>query len=104
MSEEKQNQGSLTSFIPILLLGVATFFMFQFMGGDEESAPEGNAPLVPAEKRNDFRFSSGSGDETIIETDRAVFVVTTEGGRIARLYLKKSNELHVPESLIEESD
>ena len=104
MSEEKQSQGSLTSLIPILLLGVATFFMFQFMGGDDESAPEGNAPLVPAEKRNDFKFNSGTGDETIIETDRAVYVVTTEGGRIARLYLKKSNELHVPESLIEESE
>lgn len=103
MSEEKKNPGSLTSLIPVLLLGAATFFMFQFMGEDEPAGPE-NVPLVPAEKRNDFDFNTGNGRETIIETDRAVYVVTTEGGRIARLYLKKSNLLHVPEALIEESE
>ena len=103
MSDQKQSPSSLTSLIPVLLLGVATYFMFQFMG-DDKPAPEGNVPLVPEEKRNDFKFNAGSGTEQIIETDRAVFVLSTEGGRIARLYLKKREELHVPDSLIEESE
>ena len=67
MSEEKQNQGSLTSLIPILLLGVATYFMFQFMN-DGDKPPQTNVPEVPSDRRNDFKFEKGSGQETIIET------------------------------------
>lgn len=103
MSEEKQSPGSLTSLIPILLLGAVTFFMFQFLGEGEEK-PEGEAPVVPEEKRNDFQFSRGGGEETIIETDEAIYVLSSEGGRIARLYLKRTEEVHVPETWIEQSD
>ncbi|MCB1140203.1 MAG: membrane protein insertase YidC [Leptospiraceae bacterium] len=103
MSEEKQNQGSLTSLIPILLLGVATYFMFQFMN-DGDKPPQTNVPEVPSDRRNDFKFEKGSGQETIIETEHAVYVLASEGGRIARLYLKRTANMHVPDSLIEESD
>ncbi|MCB1165819.1 MAG: membrane protein insertase YidC [Leptospiraceae bacterium] len=107
MSDEKQNPSSLSSLLPILLLGGATFFLFQYMMGDEKKDPPPNAkpsPELPESNRNDFQFQRGNGNEVIVETDRAVYVLSSEGGRISRLYLKRREDLHVPESLVEESD
>jgi YidC/Oxa1 family membrane protein insertase len=116
MEEQNKNQNPVSSLIPILIIGVLTIILFQYL---ELSKPPSkiseankteelqNNPLSnqTAEKRNDFNFKNidSNPKQIVIENEKNIFILNSLGGRIERIYLKGGENVKIPSSVIDQS-
>ncbi|MCS7204208.1 MAG: YidC/Oxa1 family membrane protein insertase [Leptospiraceae bacterium] len=107
--EDKQNsQNQMSSLVPILILGITTIILFQFLDFSQRTPSESKLTTPQKETnitRIDFSFQNQNLQiqEYIIENDRNVFVLSSKGGRVERVYLKSSESVNIPKVIIEQS-
>lgn len=115
---ENDSSRSLTSLLPVFLMGGAVILLLQYFEKDKPSGPIEQTPnqieQVERSETNqtdsspsslaDFEFAKGPGEEIQIDTGKATFLLSSKGGRVERLYLESSGDLQIPESVIDSGD
>lgn len=106
--DQKQSQNQTSSLIPVLLLGIATVLLFQLLDYPQpKKVVEQQSVSSPATggEKQDFLFDNTGyrKDEILIENAKNVFLLSNLGGRIERVYIKSSEDVNIPEIVIEQS-
>ncbi|MBW7856761.1 MAG: membrane protein insertase YidC [Leptonema sp. (in: Bacteria)] len=119
MNQDKQS--SITSFLPILILGIAAIAVMQVLNPPEEQSKKptieaeqkqeqtiDKTPLSPIKnefKAADFVFKNeGVAKEILYDAGPNIFVLNTEGGRIERVYVKSRPTVPIPDTVIDKTE
>ncbi|PKL34158.1 MAG: hypothetical protein CVV45_04595 [Spirochaetae bacterium HGW-Spirochaetae-10] len=101
MSQE--NKSPLTSLLPIVILGVGAVLMMQLFDLDKKPEPK-PVPSGTQESLSDFTFKSeGVGQVVVYDNGPNVYVLSSKGGRIERIYVKNRDSVRIPDSIIDGS-
>lgn len=111
--EKNDNNSSISSLIPVMLIGGLAIILMQFFNTkkpqkkpepppiQEETTHE--APVEQNSNIDDFSFAQGSDNRIEIDAGYLAFLMNAKGGRIDRLYLKNNDMLRIPKSVVRES-
>lgn len=106
---EKDNKSSApSSLIPVLIAGGTMLVVMQFFGGGSTSKEDHK--FVPSQKPAivgklaDFEFPRGAGSKAEIDTGNYHIILSSQGGRIEKVYAKSHDDLKLPEVVISSSD
>lgn len=119
MNQDKKS--SMTSFLPILILGIAAIAVMQVLNPPDEKNKK--QPLELEQKKEqtnqpgpvqkevaqsqlaDFVFkNTAPAKEIVYDSGTNVYVLNTEGGRIERVYVKSRPTLPIPDTVIEKTN
>lgn len=104
-NDNNQPANPLTSLLPVLILGIGTIFLFNYLGEDSEPVQVPVNESSESANLNDFQFNTArKSDEIEVKTRHAVYVLTTTGARIDKVYLKDREEVPLPEKYINQSN
>ncbi len=110
--ENKSNEAnkSLTTLIPVLVMGLSVVMILNYFNKDKKETPPTNQPVSEAAKEtnfadssyNDFQFQKGPGHTVGVDGGAFYALLSSKGGRVSKLYLKSTDRLVFPESIIAE--
>lgn len=113
MENNENNKNPLSSFIPIFVMAAAVMILMQFWDADQpqqappQPLPQANeTPQEDASSQGltDFVFEKGPGEQVGIDTGNYYALLSSQGGRIQKFYLKSHDELRIPALVISKSD
>lgn len=104
-NDNQQPANPLTSLLPVMILGVGTILLFNYLGSDPEPVQVTEPTVEEASDLNDFRFpQAGAEREIVVKTKHANYVLSAKGARIKKVYLNNREEVPLPERYIESSE
>ncbi|MBI3394968.1 MAG: membrane protein insertase YidC [Spirochaetia bacterium] len=110
MENQENKPGGLQSIIPLLVVGGGVLVFMQFFSGPsptehkENNVHQAKIPTSTNRPKNDFVFTEGGGDKTLVDNGLSITELSSKGGRITRYYVKSHDDLRVPETVIKEQN
>lgn len=99
--EKKEEQPGALSFLPIALIGIAMILLFQLPGSGSKPATDQDFSDTPSPvSGKDFDFQRGGDERLTIDNENMVITLNAQGGRIEKIFLKKTEEVPLPDSVV----